>query len=70
VVEKLKHPGANVDAFINTRHIDVLAAVLKKAAEEQKVALTVGLLPAEGGNPSTTTGSLTSARHPRRPSRI
>ncbi|MFZ8808950.1 MAG: hypothetical protein ACO2PN_12730, partial [Pyrobaculum sp.] len=49
VIEKLRRPGANVDVYINTRYIDNIVAILNKAAKEQKVALTVGLLPAERG---------------------
>ena len=49
VIEKLRRPGADVDVYINTKYIDYIVAILNKAAKEQKVALTVGLLPAEKG---------------------
>jgi hypothetical protein len=49
VVEKLRRPSAGVDLYINTRHIDSIIAILSRAAKEEKVALAVGLLPAERG---------------------
>ena len=49
VIEKLRRPGADVDVYINTKYIDYIVAILNKAAKEQKVTLTVGLLPAEKG---------------------
>jgi hypothetical protein len=49
VIEKLRRPSAGVDLYINTRYLDNIIAILNKAAKEEKVALTVGLLPAERG---------------------
>jgi hypothetical protein len=49
VIEKLRRPSAGVDLYINTRYIDNIIAILNKAAKEEKVALTVGLLPTEKG---------------------
>jgi hypothetical protein len=49
LIEKLRRPSAGVDLYINTRHIDNIVAILNKAAKEEKVALAVGLLPAERG---------------------
>jgi len=49
VVEKLRRPSADVDVYINTKYIDDIVAILNKAAKEEKVALAVGILPAERG---------------------
>ncbi|MFP3169557.1 MAG: hypothetical protein RXR01_10655, partial [Thermoproteus sp.] len=49
VIQKLRQPSADVDVFVNTKQLDVLVSILKKAAERKEVALTIGLLPAESG---------------------
>jgi hypothetical protein len=49
VVEKLRRPSADVDVYMNTRYIDNIVAILNKASKEEKVALAVGILPAERG---------------------
>jgi hypothetical protein len=49
VVEKLRRPGAGVKVYINKRYIDEIVAIMNVVAKEEKVALTVGILPAERG---------------------
>ncbi|MFP3169412.1 MAG: hypothetical protein RXR01_09910, partial [Thermoproteus sp.] len=49
VVEKIRQAKSDVTPLIKTTHFDELVTVLKRAAEEKAVALTVGLLPTENG---------------------
>jgi len=49
LIEKLKRASAHVDVYVKTKYIDEIVAMMRKAAKQQEVALTVGLLPAKRG---------------------
>jgi hypothetical protein len=49
VIQKVRQPSADVDVLVNTKQLDILVSILKKAAERKEVALTIGLLPTESG---------------------